>query len=63
MGEHGLWRVKFDIALKCAKFERITKEKESVYCQGMGKAATDRCFDTLYINGVIEGDRDSLTGC
>ncbi|GHV39482.1 hypothetical protein FACS189490_03160 [Clostridia bacterium] len=55
-GENGLWRVKYDKNSKAAIFEKITREGEAVYRQGMGAPTNGHTCPTLYVNGTIGGE-------
>ena len=56
MAEGGLWRLEFHKEDKYAVFQQILQEGEAAFCQGMGKAASDSSYDTLYISGIIGGN-------
>jgi xyloglucan-specific exo-beta-1,4-glucanase len=55
-GEEGLWKIIIEKESQSAEFQRITKEGDSVYRQGMGKPAPESNYHTLYINGCINGE-------
>ncbi len=55
-GEGGLWRIAYDTDKRCADFVRITEAGESVFRQGMGKAAPHSSLKTIYMNGILKGE-------
>ncbi len=55
-GEGGLWRLQFDKLTKRASFLKVSCEGDSIYRQGMGKAAPHSEYKTLYVNGIIQGE-------
>lgn len=55
-GEGGLWQISFHKKNQCADFKRISKEGDAIFCQGMGKASPGSVYDTLYVNGIIDGE-------
>ena len=55
-GEGGLWRISFDKSQSTASFNRVSADGDKIYRQGMGKAAPDSKCQTLYVNGIIDGE-------
>lgn len=55
-GEHGLWRIVYELDGKSASFQQITDPGEAVYRQGMGAPAPSSNMLTLYVNGTIGGN-------
>ena len=55
LGEGGLWKLIFNKRIRTAEFLRISKEKDVIFRQGMGKAAPESLYNTLYVNGIIDG--------
>lgn len=55
-GETGLWKLIYSKEDKTAHFQLVTKSGDRIYRQGMGKAAKDSTYHTLYVNGVIDGE-------
>jgi hypothetical protein len=52
-GEGGLWKISYHFEAHCAEFVRVTKEGESVFRQGMGKAAPGSNCKAIYVNGIL----------
>lgn len=55
-GDSGLWRIAFIRESKNAAFSRVTKEGDIIFRQGMGMAAPGSLYNTLYVNGLINGE-------
>jgi hypothetical protein len=55
-GYGGLWRIDYTNTPQNPVFEQITPDGCAVFRQGMGKAAPGSKFETLYINGIIDGE-------
>lgn len=55
LGEEGLYLLNYDVANKKMNVQKVTKEGETAYCIGYGKAASDSENRTLFTNGRIDG--------
>ena len=54
LGEHGLWKVIYDVNNEEFKAERITKEGDMIKCQGMGLGLHGG--KAIYMSGTISGE-------
>jgi hypothetical protein len=54
-GAGGLWKISFVKEKQCALFEQVSKNGDKIFRQGMGMPAPGSCYNTLYVNGIIDG--------
>ncbi len=55
-GEKGLWKLCYPKESEYVEFNRISKEGDKIFRQGMGKPAGMHSCNTLYVSGIIEGE-------
>jgi xyloglucan-specific exo-beta-1,4-glucanase len=53
-GEGGLWKLEYHMEQNEFKAFKITKDKDVIDCQGMGKGLNDQC-KALYVSGTMKG--------
>ncbi len=56
LAENGLWRLAFDKENSKVAAERVSREGDTVYRVGLGKAEKEDGPQAIYINGIIDGE-------
>lgn len=56
LGINGLYRLEYNTKNKTLDVIKVTKEHETAYCIGIGKAKEGSAYRTLFTNGRINGD-------
>lgn len=52
-GTGGLWKICFTKEDHSAVFKRVSKAGDKIFRQGMGMPAPESCYNTLFVNGII----------
>jgi hypothetical protein len=55
-GKGGLWKIRYHKESRKAQFEKISKDGDMIFRQGMGKPAPGSECNTLFVNGIIDGE-------